>query len=81
MIYKKAGVKLNVTKLESVTVFDGIKKGEFINENQNWNSHVEGNAQFTFYNKTQPMLFDGYAELKDGKCEKIYNTISITDYC
>ena len=77
LTYKKDGVILNVTKLEGVTVFKELEKGEFIAEEQRWNFHFAGNAQFTFDNKTYTMLFDGYAEVKDGKCENISKVISL----
>lgn len=84
LIYKRDGIVLKNARLENVVVLD-LQEGEFMASDgislQEWNSHFKGEGQIVVSNNNATITtftkFEGYAEVKDGKCEKINKVISI----
>ena len=68
--------------MESMTVSD-LQEGDYLFDDEKWNCHFAGWGQLIVpdgaNSKINHKNFEGYAILKDGKCEEICNVIMIKD--
>lgn len=80
LTYKKKSVTLEGAKMESKTILK-LEKGDYQINNEKWNYLFSGWGQLVVpqgeNSITNPKDFEGYAFIKDGKCEKICNVINI----
>ena len=84
LIYKRDGIVLKNARLENIVVLD-LQEGEFIASDsvslQNWNCLFKGEGRIIVPNNDDTITtfakFEGYAEVKDGKCEKVNKVILI----